>query len=361
MLSELRQAFRSLLKTPRFSAAAILVLALGIGATTAMFSVVYHVALRPLSYPKPEQLVFVQETSLRRGGMSPTAYATFADWRAQQDVFQSIAAAEMWGATLTGDGRPEEIAGLRVSTSLPDVLGTPPLLGRAFTPADERDEAGRVVILSHRLWQRRFAGDPAAVGRAITLSGASYRVIGVMPPGFRFPPFWAVNAELWAPLVETPQKAQDRSGRSLRVFARLKDGVPIERANSALTAIAARIERAHPDTNADRGARAVPLADMVVGPVRQGLLALLGAVGFLLLIACANIANLLLGRASARRREIAVRLALGAARGRIVRQLTVESLTLSLVGGAAGVGLAAFSLPRCAPPSPRPAASHCPG
>src|SRR3954466_11490216 len=171
MFSDLRYAFRSLWKSPRFSIAAVLVLALGIGATTAMFSVVYHVCLRPLAYPQPEQLVFVQESSLRQGGISPTAPATYADWRDQQDVFQSIAAAEAWGASLTGTNRPEEVAGLRVSTSLLSVLRVSPIVGRGFAPEDEQ-----VVLLSHSLWQRRFAGDPAAVGRSITLNGGSYRV-----------------------------------------------------------------------------------------------------------------------------------------------------------------------------------------
>jgi putative ABC transport system permease protein len=344
MLPELRYALRGLLKTPRFSLSAILVLALGIGATTAMFSVVYHVCLRPLAYPRPEQLVFVQETNLRRGGMSATAAATFADWRVQQDVFQSMAAAEAWGASLTGDGRPEEIAGLRVSASLLDVLRTAPLIGRGFAPEDEREQNERVVLLSHRLWQRRFAGDASALGRSLRLNGTPHRVIGVMPPDFRFPPFWAMKTELWVPLTISPQRAVDRGGRSLRVFARLKDGVTLDRANAAMGAIASRIERQFPETHQGRGARAMPLDEVVAGPVRQGLVALLGAVAFLLLIACANIANLLLGRASGRRKEIAIRLALGAARGRIVRQLAVESLVLSIVGGAAGVGLAGFLL-----------------
>src|SRR3954447_3090186 len=170
MRSDLRYALRSLWKTPRFSLAAILVLALGIGATTAMFSVVYHVCLRPLAYPRSEQLVFVQESSLRRGGISPTAPATFTDWRDQQDVFQSIAAAEAWGASLTGTSRPEEVAGLRVSPSLLSVLGVAPRIGRAFAADEEQ-----VVLLSHSLWQRRFAGDPSVIGRAISLNGAQYQ------------------------------------------------------------------------------------------------------------------------------------------------------------------------------------------
>ena len=344
MFTEIRYALRSLLKTPRFSLTAILVLALGIGATTAMFSVVYHVCLRPLPYPHPEQIVFVQETSPRTGGLSATAAATYADWRSQQDVFQSMAAAEAWGASVTGDGRPEELAGLRVSASLLDVLRSAPLIGRGFTSEDEREQNERVVLLSHRLWQRRFAGDSSALGRSLRLNGTPHRVVGVMPPDFRFPPFWQMKAELWVPLTISPQRAVDRGGRSLRVFARLRDGVTLDRANAAMAAIASRIERQFPQTHQGRGARAVPLDEVVAGPVRQGLVALLGAVAFLLLIACANIANLLLGRASGRRKEIAIRLALGASRVRIVRQLAVESLVLSIAGGAAGVGLAAVLL-----------------
>src|SRR3954454_5592608 len=173
MFSDLRYAFRSLWKSPRFSLAAVLVLALGIGATTAMFSVVYHVCLRPLASPRSGQLVFVQESSLRRGGISPTAPATYTDWRDQQDVFQSIAAAEAWGASLTGTVRPEEIAGLRVSTSLLSVLHVSPMLGRGFEAEDEGREAGRVVLLSYSLWQRRFGGDPSGGGKSGQPDGAS--------------------------------------------------------------------------------------------------------------------------------------------------------------------------------------------
>jgi len=342
--SDLRYALRSLIKTPRFSVTAIVVLALGIGATTAMFAIVYGVLLRPLAYPRPDQLVFVQESSLRHGNLFPTAPATYLDWRDQQDVFQSMAAAELWGATLTGTGRPEEVEGLHVSTALMTVLGMAPAIGRAFEASDETTEAGRVVILSHRLWEQRFGADTSIIGRAITISGGSYTVIGVMPAGFQFPPFWATKAELWAPLVFRPDQRSSREIRSLRVFARLADGVSIERANAAMGAIAERIAAAHPESNADSGARAVPLRYFTVHPVRQGLIVLLGAVGFLLLITCANIANLLLGRASGRSREIAVRLALGAGRWRLVRQLLLESLVLSIAGGVWGVALSRWLL-----------------
>src|SRR5947209_15568166 len=201
MRSDLRYALRSLFKTPRFSLSAILVLALGIGATTAMFSVVYYVLLRPLAYPQADRIAFIQETSIRNGGISPTAPATYADWRDQQDVFQAIGAAEAWGVTLTGTDRPEEVAGLRVSTSLLSVLRVSPMLGRGFEPDDERNEAGRVVLLGYSLWQRRFGGDPSAVGRPVTLNGASYRVIRVMPAAVRFAPFWQTNVDLWASRV----------------------------------------------------------------------------------------------------------------------------------------------------------------
>ena len=276
--------------------------------------------------------------------------------------FESIAAAEAWGASLTGTSRPEEVAGLRVSTSLLSVLRVSPMLGRGFEPEDEQREAGRVVLLSHSLWQRRFGGDPSAVGRSVTLNGASYRVIGVMPAEFRFPPFWQTKAELWAPLVTPPQRAHDRAGRSLRVFARLKDGVSLERASAAMSAIASRIERAYPETNTDRGARVIPLQEVVVGPVRQALLVLLGAVAFLLLIACANVANLLLSRASGRQKEIAIRLALGAGRGRLVRQLLIESMALSLAGGVLGVVLSGVDRRGvCRRVSRTPAGSRCRG
>ena len=344
MLADLRYAVRSLLKTPRFSVVAVLVLALGIGANAAMFSVVYNVLLRPLAYPQPDRLVFVQETSLRRGGTDPTAPGTYQDWRDQQHVFESIAAAALWGATLTGTARPEEVEGLRVSTSLLSVLRVSPVLGRGFLPEDEQAEAGRVVVLSHGLWERRFGGDRSIIGRPITLNGASYRVIGVMPKEFRFPPFWALKAELWVPLVFPPQRRNDRGGRSLRVFARLRDGVSVEQAGAELSTIARRIEQAFPESNTDRGARVMPLGEVVAGKIRSALAVLLGAVAFLLLIACANVANLLLGRASGRQKEIALRLALGAGRWRLVRQLLAESVLLSLAGGALGLLLAWWSI-----------------
>jgi putative ABC transport system permease protein len=344
LLSDLRYSIRALLKSPRFSIIAIAALAIGIGANTAMFSVVYNVLLRPLPYPQPDRLVFLQETSLRRGGTDPTAPATYFDWREQQHSFSSIAAAEAWGASITGSGRPEEVDALHVSPELLTVLQASPLLGRGFAPDDLQNEAGRVVLLSYALWQRRFGGDPAAIDRSITVNGASYRVVGVMPPDFHFPPFWQEKAELWAPLDFLPERLTSRDARSLRVFARLKDGVSLERASAEMSTIARHLEAAYPATNADRGAVVIPLAEVVVGKTRTALLVLLGAVMFLLLIACANVANLLLARASGRQKEIALRLALGAGRWRLVRQFLAESLLLSTVAGVLGVLLSWWAI-----------------
>ncbi len=341
MKEDLRYALRSLRKSPRFALAAIAVLALGIGANTAMFSVVYHVLLSPLPFPDSGRLVFIEESSLRNGSTSPTARATFQDWRAQSRSFESIAAAEVWGASLTGGEKPEEVDGLHVSTSLLKVLRAQPLIGRGF---DAGDEGERVVLLSYTLWQRRFAGDAAVLGRTITLNGERYQVIGVMPRSFRFPPFWAVKTELWAPLEFASNRMADRNGRSLRVFARLTDRATIESAASEMSGIAQRLAQAYPESNQDRGARVTALAEVTVGRVRQALGVLAGAVAFLLLIVCANVANLLLARAGGRRREIALRLALGAGRGRLIRQLLFESVLLSAAGAACGIVLASWAL-----------------
>jgi predicted permease len=324
LLSDFRYAFRSLAKSPRFTVVALLALAIGIGANTAMFSVAYNVLLKPLAYPHPEELVFIQESN-NRSGTFPTAPATYADWRDQQSVFQSMAAAEAWGASLTGSGRPEQLGGLRASASLLDVLGVQPMLGRGFLPEDTH-----AVLLSYRLWRRRFGGDPQILGKSINLNGESYSVTGVMPQGFQFPPFWQENAELWVPFIVPPARLHDRGGRSVRVFARLRD--------------ARRIELEYPKTNTDTGARVMPLDEVTVGKIRPALLVLLGAVGFLLLIACGNVANLLLARATGRQKEIALRVAIGASRWRIVRQLLAESAALSMAGTALGLLLAYWAV-----------------
>src|SRR5215469_2166426 len=335
MLSDLKYAIRSLAKSPRFAIVSVLALAIGGGANTAMFSVVYNVLLKPLAYPHAERLLFLQQSDLRTGNSFPVAPANYTDWVAQQQSFQSIASAEAWGASLTGMGRPEQLDALHVSPSLLDVLETPPALGRAFRPDDDH-----VVLLSYGLWQRRFGGDAHIPGRSFTLNGEPYQVIGVMPRGFQFPPFWQEKAELWAPLVTPPGRIHDRAGSSLRIFARLKHGVSLDQARAEMTAIARRLEIAYPRTNSGVGASVTPLEEAVAGRIRPALTALLAAVGFLLLTACANVANLLLARATGRQREIALRIAIGASRARIMRQLLAESFVLSLAGTVCGLLIA---------------------
>ena len=323
---------RMLVRSPAFTAAAILALALGIGATTAVFSVVNAVLLRPLPYPAADRLVVM----LHRG-VNPVAPANFVDWRRQSTVFERLGAADLWSPNLTGGDVPETVKGLRLSADVFPMLGVPPLLGRALLLREEEPGQDRVAILGYALWQRRFGGDAGIVGRTITLNGEAYTVVGVMPRGFSFPPFWATGTELWAPLA-LGDRAASRTGQSLRVFGRLKPGVSLDQARAEMGTITARLESEYPGTNRNVVVRR--LDDAVVGDVRSALLVLLGAVGFVLLIACANVAHMLLARAAARQREVALRATLGATRARLIRQFLTESVMLGLAGGLAGVLLA---------------------
>jgi len=336
LLQNLRYTIRALRKSPGFTAVAAITLALGIGANTAIFSVVNAVLLRPLPYEDDSRLVVILNQ-----GRNPVAPANFIDWRTQSQSFSQMGAAEYWTPNLTGTDNPEKLWALHVTPDIFPMMGVQPLLGRMFLP--EEQEAGKEheVVLSYSLWQSHFAGNPEIIGRAVALSGENYTVVGVMPREFKFAPFWATKAQLWAPLA-LGSRLTDRGGSSLRVFARLKPGVTLEQAQAEMAGITGRLEPEFPGTNQDM--QVVSLREKVVGNIRPALLVLLGAVGFVLLIACANVSHMLLARAAARREEIALRTALGAGRWDVFRQLLTESLTLALMGGSAGLLLAVWGV-----------------
>ncbi|MEO8028686.1 MAG: ABC transporter permease [Bryobacteraceae bacterium] len=341
LAADLRFAIRFFRRNPGFTLVAILALALGIGVNTALFSVVDAVLLRPLPYGNPDRLVVVWENSKLEGvARSSPSPANFLDWKAQNHVFEDMACAHGHSANLTGDGPPEGVIGRVITANMFPVLGVTPAIGRGFTEEDTRS-AEPIVILSDGLWRRRFAADPNVVGRQIEMDGQQTTVIGVTRPGFFYP---TSRVEYWLPYRMTPGEAARRTSHYLNVAARLKPGVTLEKAKADMNTIARGLARQYPEADYGVSTAVVPALEQVAGTAGSALWILLAGAGFVLLIACANVANLLLAKAVGRRREIAVRQALGAGRGRLIRQMITESVLLSSLGGALGIALAAFSL-----------------
>lgn len=330
-------ALRALRRTPAFAAAAVLTLALGVGATTAIYSVVRTVWLRPLPYRDPDRVVRVWETNARLGiPQFSASVPNFVSWRERSRSFESLVAVMQTSANLTGEGDPERLRSLAVTARFFDTLGLRPVHGRSFAPEEDAPGHARVAMLSERLWRERYGGDPGVVGRAMSLNGESWTVIGVVPSDMGF----GSDFDVWQPLTLDPAREQ-REDHHIVVLGRLKPDVTAGRAEAELNALAAQLEREFPGTNRDWRVRIAPALDWIVNrETRTALTVLLVAVGLLLAVASINVANLLLARASSRMQEFGIRQALGAGRGRLVRQLIAESLVLASVGGAAGIGVA---------------------
>src|SRR5580658_295577 len=345
LIQDIRFAIRQLLrKSPGFTAVAVITLALGIGANTTVFSVVNGVLLRPLAFRDPDRLVQVYHVPPPKSFPGMTTFAVsaanYVDWEKQNQVFDRMSIITYRSFDITGGDKPEQVDAGAVSPGFFSTLGVQPMLGRALSPDEDEPGRSHVVVLSHRLWQEHFGAKPDIVGHTINLDGQGYLVAGVMPASFRFPDF----AQMWTPMAWTDKERVVRGEHHYGVIARLKPGVELKQAQAEMNTISARLEQLYPEDDKGWGAVVIPLHDDMVSDVRPALLVLLGAVAFVLLIACVNVANLALAKTFSRQKEIAIRTALGATPARVLRQILTETVLLALMGGALGLAFAHFAV-----------------